>query len=308
MTPRDMQHGPTCSSGLRRRRRPVPWFPFFGHGLFPLIAALICLASFAVSSITPGLAADLRGNLTIAGNGPEQPLFESLARAFEKQYPGVYVDLLWDKNSKPAEIVRSGEAQVAVTGTADPDLRSTQIAWDGIGIVVHLSNTTKDMTWQQIGELFSGKYSFWSELGGPDTKILLIDRPKYENVRDAFEEQLGIVGKIPSSATTISRDDKVIKKVVGTLPPNSAVSYVSLEQALAAVHSGVAIRLLAIDKVEPEEPTVKDGRYKLRRPVLLLSAKEAPPLVQAFEEFCLSAAGQKIIDELYTPLGARPKS
>jgi phosphate transport system substrate-binding protein len=70
----------------------------------------------------------------------------------------------------------------------------------------------------------------------------------------------------------------------------------------------VAIRLLAVDKVEPEEPTVKDGRYKLRRPVLLLSAKEAPPLVQTFEEFCLSAAGQKLIDELFTPLGAQPKS
>lgn len=308
MTPHDMQHDPICSPSFRRRRDRVPRLPLPGRRIVPLIAAAVYLTSFTVAVIAPSLAADLRGNLTIAGNGPEQPLFESLARAFEKQYPGVYVDLLWDKNSKPAEIVRNGEAQVAVTGTADSDLRSTQIAWDGIGIVVHLSNTTKDMTWQQIAELFSGKYSFWSELGGPDTKILLIDRPKYENVRDAFEEQLGIVGKIPGSATTISRDDKVIKKVVGTIPPNSAVSYVSLEQALAAVHSGVAIRLLAIDKVEPEEPTVKDGRYRLRRPVLLLSAKEAPPLVKAFEEFCLSAAGQKIIDELYTPLGAQPKS
>jgi len=308
MTPHDMQPDSSCSAWFRRRRHATPLHPLAGRRILSLIAMALCLTSLAITLNVPSLAADLRGNLTIAGNGPEQPLFESLARAFERQYPGVYVDLLWDKNSKPAEIVRSGEAQVAVTGAADPDLRSTQIAWDGIGIVVHLSNTTKDMTWQQIAELFSGKYSFWSELGGPDTQILLIDRPKYENVRDAFEEQLGIMGKIPSSATMISRDDKVIKKVVGTLPPNSAVSYVSLEQALAAVHSGVAIRLLAIDKVEPEEPTVKDGRYKLRRPVLLLSANEAPPFVQAFAEFCLSAAGQKIVDELYTPLGGQPKS
>ncbi|MGE3153043.1 MAG: substrate-binding domain-containing protein [Nitrospiraceae bacterium] len=308
MTPHDMQHDPTSSAWFRQSHPPVSRSPFPNRRIIHLIAAAVCLVSFVVIPIDPIRGADLRGNLTIAGNGPEQPLFELLARAFERHAPGVYLDLLWDKNSKPAEIVRSGEAQIAVTGTADPELRSTQIAWDGIGIVVHLSNTTKDMTWRQIGELFSGKYSFWSELGGPDTKILLIDRPRYENVRDAFEEQLGIAGKIPNSATTISRDDKVIKKVVGTLPPSSAVSYVSLEQALAAVRSGVAIRLLAIDKIEPEEPTVKDGRYKLRRPVLLLSAKEAPPLVQAFEEFCLSAAGQKIIDELYTPLGAESKS
>ena len=53
----------------------------------------------------------------------------------------------------------------------------------------------------------------------------------------------------------------------------SAVAYISLTQGLAVVTSGVAVRLLPVDKVEPEVPTVKDGRYPLRRPVLLLSRR-----------------------------------
>jgi phosphate transport system substrate-binding protein len=73
--------------------------------------------------------------------------------------------------------------------------------------------------------------------------------------------------------------------------------------ALEAVASGVAVRLLQVDKVEPEEPTVKNGRYALRRPVLLLSKKETNPTVDAFAAFALSPDGQKILDiEGYTPM------
>lgn len=242
------------------------------------------------------------GPLVIAGNGPELPMIELLARAFEKANPRAYVDILWDENFKPIELVTQGQAQIAVTGYEDPDLRATQIAWDGIAVMVNLSNHTKEVTRQQVAEIFSGKVRMWSDLGGPDTRVLLIDRPRNRNIRDAFEQYLGIVGKIPDSAKVIGPDDKATKTVAGTLPPLSAVTYISLGSALDAVKSGVAVRLLPVDKVEPEEPTVKDGRYTLRRPVLLLSKKETNPTVEAFQAFALSSEGQKIIDDTYTPL------
>jgi phosphate transport system substrate-binding protein len=246
--------------------------------------------------------AEVSGNLIIAGNGPEQPIIELLARAFEKGNPRAYVDVVWDDHSKAVEMVKAGEAHLAVTGAEDSALTSTQIAWDGIGILVHLSNFTKEVTKQQVADIFSGKVKEWSELGGPETKILLIDRPRNQNVRDAFESQLGITGKIANTAKVIARDDKVVKTVVGTLPPLSAVSYISLSQGLSVVSGGVAVRLLPIDQVEPEIPTVKDGRYPLRRPVLLLSRKESNPLVDAFIQFALSPPGQQIVTEAYVPM------
>jgi phosphate transport system substrate-binding protein len=247
-------------------------------------------------------AAQVSGSLVIAGNGPEQAMMEKLARAFEKTHPRAYVDVLWDENSKPLEMVKSSHAHLAVTGAEDPGLAATQIGWDGIGILVHLSNFTKEITKQQVADLFAGKFTMWSDLGGPDTKILLIDRPKNQNVRDAFESQLGITGKIPETVKVIGKDDKVVKTVVGTLPPLSAVAYISLSTGLSVVSSGVAVRLLPVDKVEPEIPTVKDGRYGLRRPLLLLSKKETNPLIEAFAQFARSAAGQAIVGETYVPI------
>ena len=246
--------------------------------------------------------AEVAGNLTIAGNGPELTTIEPLARAFEKANPRVYIDVVWDASSKPLEMVKSGQAHIAVTGTEAPDLSATTIAWDGIGILVHLSNFTKEVTKQQVADIFSGKITMWSDLGGPDTKILVIDRPRNQNIRDAFESQLGIAGKITGAAKVIGPDEQVVKTVVGTLPPLSAVAYLSLNQGLSVVSGGVAVRLLPIDKVEPEVPTVKDGRYPLRHPVLLLSKKEPHPLAEAFTQFVLSPAGQQLIAETYIPI------
>jgi phosphate transport system substrate-binding protein len=246
--------------------------------------------------------AEVKGSLVIAGNGPELATIETLARAFERANPRAYVDILWDENSAPLDLVKTGQAQLAVTGTEDPSMWATQFGWDGIGILVHLSNFTKDVTKQQVADVFSGKVRDWSELGGPDTKILPIDRPRNQNVRDAFETQLGITGKLTGQAKTIGPDEQVVKTIVGTLPPLSAVAYISLSTGLSAVSSGVAVRLLPVDKVEPEVPTVRDGRYHLRRPLLLLSKKDPSPLAEAFAAFARSAPGQAIVGEIYVPL------
>lgn len=268
--------------------------------LFRVLVGLNIFLAFPI-----GTFAGIAGSLVIAGNGPEQTTIETLARAFEKANPRTYVDVMWDDNSKPLELVKTGHAHIIITGAEDPALAATQIGWDGIGILVHLSNFTKEVTKQQVADIFSGKVKVWSELGGPETKILLIDRPHNQNLRKAFEAQLGIAGKIPDTAKVIGRDEEVVKTVVGTLPPLSAAAYVSLSTGLSVVSSGVAVRLLPIDKTEPEVPTVKDGRYSLRRPLLMLSKKEPNPLVDAFAQFTLSAPGQTIIGETYIPMPSK---
>jgi phosphate transport system substrate-binding protein len=267
------------------------------------LAGLMILASIFLAN--PIGASEIAGSLIIAGNGPEQLTMETLARAFEKANPRAYVEMLWDDNSKPLELVQSGQAHIAVTGAEHPALAATQIGWDGIGILVHLSNFTKDVTKQQVADIFSGKVNDWAELGGPETKIILIDRPGNQNIRETFQSQLGITGKLSTAAKMIGPDEEVVKTVAGTIPPRSAAAYISLSTSLSAVTSGVAVRLLPVDKVEPEGPTVRDGRYSLRRPLLLLSKKEPHPLAEAFVRFALSAPGQSIIGDTYVPMPSK---
>jgi len=228
-----------------------------------LVLSLLLSLLFSWGTSLVALA-EVAGNLTIAGNGPELTTIEPLARAFEKANPRAYLDAVQDGNSKPVEMVKAGQAHIAVTGTEAPDLSATPIAWDGIGVLVHHSNFTKEVTTQQVADIVSGK--------------------------------------ITGAAKVIGPDEQVVKTVVGTLLPLSTIAYLSLSQELSVVSGGVAVRLLPIDKVEPEVPTVKDSRYPFRRPLLLLSKKEPHPVAEAFAQFVLSQAGQQVIAETYIPL------
>ena len=240
----------------------------------------------------------MSGVLTISGNGPELRTMERLARAFEKGHLGSVVDIRWDPSSDPITMVKSGEADVAVAGHTNPDLTAISIAWDGIAVVVDFTNPVKEVTAQQVAAIFSRTVTRWSAVGGSDISIQTIDRPPNQHLRQSFEEALGIVGQTPKAAQVIRSDQRAMSTVAGNV---SAVTYASLGAALEAVTYGVGINLLVIDQVEPAGPTVKDGRYKLRRPVLLLTRKETSRAADAFAAFALSKEGQAIVGDMFTP-------
>ncbi len=263
-----------------------------------MFISVIMSLSLLVATTGPVGAAVTKeiGSMIIVGNGPELPTIERLARAFEKGHVGSVVDIQWDQYANPVALVKSGHAQMAVTGRADPDLSATPIGWDGIAVVVYTTNPTKELTMQQVADVFSGKVTRWAELSGQGTAIQVIDRPGNQNIRQSFEEVLGIVDQIPKATTMIRSDQTAMSTVAGNV---SAVTYTSLAVALDAVKYGVDVNLLMIDQVEAAKETVRDGRYKLRRPVLLLSQKEPSPMVDAFIAFARSEAGRAIVDDMF---------
>ena len=82
-----------------------------------LVTCWVSVISIVLTSFASH--AEVAGSLVIAGNGPENNTIETLARAFEKANPRVYIDILWEDNSKPVELVKSGQAHIAVTGSVN---------------------------------------------------------------------------------------------------------------------------------------------------------------------------------------------
>jgi phosphate transport system substrate-binding protein len=259
---------------------------------------IMVTALLAASGVLLPAVDAVGGSMTIAGNGPEQHMMEQLARAFENRHLGSYVQIRWDLTSQPIDLVKSGEVDVAVTGHIDTGLTATPIAWDGIAVVVDFTNPVKAVMRQEVAAIFTRAVTRWSQLGGPDIEIHPIDRPSNQHIRQSFEELLGIVGQAPESTRVIQSDQRAISTVAGDV---SSITYASLGVVRDAVTYGVGVNLLMIDQTEPAEQTVKDGRYRLRRPVLLLKRKEANLAADAFAEFALSPEGQAIVDEMFIP-------
>jgi phosphate transport system substrate-binding protein len=58
-----------------------------------------------------------------------------------------------------------------------------------------------------------------------------------------------------------------------------------------------SIKVVKIDGVEPSAETVKGGSYKIQRPFLFLTKGAATGATLDFINWCLSPAGQKIVEE-----------
>ncbi len=232
--------------------------------------------------------------LLVSGNGPERYLLELLADAFEQKHPTISVDFFWHRNAKPLRTIELGEADIAVTGEEKPSFRSTMIARDGIAVLTNFSNPVKEISTAQLREVFSGKLRYWSQVydEAPQTKIVLVNRSTNQNIRQGFEKQTQIPNGIPRSAYRAETEQEAITMVSGNL---EAITFVSMTPALRAKEDGVAINLLFIDKIEPEVQTVLDKRYPLQRPVILVTNQQPSPEVLAFEQFVLSADGQRLI-------------
>jgi phosphate transport system substrate-binding protein len=261
-----------------------------------LFTALI--ASLALGMLLTPAFAGMTGRMVIAGYGPELAVMQDLGRAFEKAHPGAAVDFEWDRTVKAAEMVKLGKAHVAVTDRPDPDLNTVPIAWDGIALIVNFANSVKEVSTSQARDLFTGQITNWSHLDGGDQRVEVLSRAPEDNVQSGLETSLGILGRLRAAGKPVRSDEKALRAVSGR---DTAITPISLAAALRAQEDGIPIRILTVDKVEPGPPTIKSGQYRLRRPVLLLTARRADAMTEAFVQFVRSAVGQQILQPTFVP-------
>ena len=248
----------------------------------------------------PVVAADmsLTGKLTISVTGREQTLFEKASVKFEKLHPRVRVRFAATDGGDPLATLADGSADIAVLGrTLKPEEKEwtgTTVGWEGIAIMVNASNRVQEITLKQATDLFSGAAKTWDELGGLEARITVVNREEGKGVRPYLEQLLNLGGKFVNGKGVVEPDKEAIRFVSGNL---NAVSYVNLNMGVGNVSVGVPIRLLAINKVDPEPANVSSGAYPLRRPIVVVTKTPPSPVVKAFVDFMLDKEGQKTVQE-----------
>ena len=249
-------------------------------------------------------AADLNGKLTLQVSGREQGIFEKSTVKFEKQNPKVRTRIVEPEGSDPLAALKEGTVDIAVLGRnlspEEKDLLSTVVGWEGIAVMVNASNRVMEVSLPQIADIFTGKVKTWDELGGLESRISVIQREEGKGVRPYFEQLLKVDGNLVKGKGVAEPEKEAIKTVAGTL---NAVSYLDLNVGLGNVSVGVPIRLLTINKVEPEPSNVSSGAYPLRRPLLLVTTNPPSPVAKAFIDFMLEKDGQKtVLEEDFVPM------
>jgi phosphate transport system substrate-binding protein len=239
---------------------------------------------------------ELSGKLIIAGSTSVQPFSEVLAEEFMAAHPQVEINVQGGGSSQGVTAAVSGAADIgaASRGIKDeemaenPDLVVTQIAMDGVAIVVHPSSPIKDITMEDVKNIYIGNIKNWKELGGQDRPITVVSREEGSGTRDAFVSV--VMGKEEIAASAIIQNSNGAIRTTVAGDPN-AIGYVSL----AVVNS--EIKALDIEGVTPSVENIQAGTYKISRPFNYITQNAPDGLAQAFIDFVLSDEGQQLIVE-----------
>lgn len=236
----------------------------------------------------------LKGSLTVSGSTSVQPVAEILAEAFKAKNPDVTIDVQGGGSGAGIKAVDEGASDIGMSSRELKDEELTKgfnevvVAKDGIGIIVNTENAVKDLTMEQIKNIYNGTITNWSEVGGADGEIVVVNREAGSGTRDAFEELIMGEEDITDAAIVQTSTGAVKTTVQGDMNAIGFISLASVDETVTA---------LKVDGVEATDENIVAGTYKISRPFLMLTKTADNELANAFFEFIKSEEGQKIITE-----------
>ena len=229
--------------------------------------------------------------VTTDGSTSMEKVIGTLGEAFTAK-EGIDVTYNPTGSGSGIQAVSEGRCDIGLSSRALKDdekaaLTETTVALDGIAMIVNPENPVSDLTVEQIADIYTGKITNWSEVGGNDAAIVLIGREAGSGTRDGFESITGTKDACQYRQELTSTGD-----VINTVSQNpDAIGYASLSAV------GDSVKALTVGGVEATEATVKDGSYVVQRPFVLVTKEgtKLSPAAQAFLDYALSADAASII-------------
>jgi phosphate transport system substrate-binding protein len=262
------------------------------------------LRKFVTIMLAGMLAVAAMGNATfkqtikIAGSTSVQPLAEKLAEAYMKKNAGVKIAVQGGDSAAGMKRVMAGATDIGACSRElkpeERDLHSTRIARDGIAVIVNKTNPVTNLSLEQLRKIYSGEYQNWKEVGGPDRKIIAVNRETGSGTRETFEAL--VMGPYPLDTADfpVQPSTGAIQVAVALL--KEAVGYTSLGSLDPKV-----VKAVAIDNIPCTGPNILARKYRIQRPMLFVTQDAPAGAVKFFIDWVLGGEGQKIVDrELYS--------
>lgn len=251
-------------------------------------------------SLFSGCGKNEAGTVATDGSTSMEKVIGSLGEAFTEENSDITFTYNPTGSGTGITAVAEGRCDIGLSSRALKDaekekgLTETILAYDGIAIIVNPENPITDLDIQTIADIYTGKITNWSEIGGADATIVLIGREAGSGTRDGFESITDTKDSCVYRQELTSTGD-----VITTVSQNpDAIGYASL----ASVKDSV--KAISVGGVTPSENTVKDGSYVVQRPFVLVTKSdvELSEAAQKFFDYITSSKASDII----TAAGAVP--
>lgn len=226
-------------------------------------------------------------SITAVGSSALQPLVEAAGEQFSTENVGKFINVQGGGSGTglsqiAANAVDIGNSDIFAEekdGIDASKLVDHRVAVVGITPIVTPGTGVSDISIQELQDIFTGEITNWSELGGKDLPITVLNRAAGSGTRATFEQWVLEEGQ-NSIITQEQESSGTVRQIVASTP--GTISYVAFSYVNEDVES------LSIDGVEPTDENVKTNEWLIWSYEHMYTNGEPTGLTKEFLDYILS--------------------
>lgn len=141
-------------------------------------------------------------------------------------------------------------------------LELVPIVREGFVFLVNADNPVESLTTEQIKDIYSGKITIWSEIGGRDEPIIAYQRNETSGSQNYMIE---FMGDIPLADAPTELVPSMMNTLIDAVAVNDgsggSIGYSVFAYADGMYNAGGRVKLIAVDGVSASYETIADGSY-----------------------------------------------
>ena len=245
------------------------------------VSAIVSLAAvFALSACGPVVDEE---SITAVGSSALQPLVEAAGEQFSAENLGKFVNVQGGGTGTGLSQIAAGAVDIGNSdifaeereGIDASQLVDHRVAIVGITPIVTPSVGVTDLSMEELRGIFTGKYSNWSELGGKDLPIVVLNRAKGSGTRATFDKWV-LAGE-ESIITQEQESNGTVRQIVASTP--GTISYVSFSYVNEDVEA------LSVDGVKPTPENVTTNAWVIWAYEHMYTKKKVDKKVKKFIDY-----------------------
>jgi phosphate transport system substrate-binding protein len=260
----------------------------------------------------PGTAAEK--TIRMIGSTTVLPLAEKWREAFNELRPEVDIAVSGGGSGTGIKALISGTAEIAMSSREikPKEMEQAQqaglnpaehvVAYDGIAVIVHPANPLRELSVEQVSDIYAGRVTDWGAVGARGLgEIQVVSRDSASGTYEAFKDLVVTLEgtdktrDYAAAALKQTSNQAVLALVSKT---KSAIGYVGLGYLDDSVR---ALRLVPMGGGEAVAATganVASGKYPVSRSLYCYTEGEPTGVLAEFLDWVKGSEGQGVVEEL----------
>jgi phosphate transport system substrate-binding protein len=285
----------------------------FIGGAFLIILVIGVAALYSGQSVTGNVIKQDFSALEVKGSDTLLQLVSNMAEAYSEQDSATRISVTGGGSGTGIASLINGEvgiadssrsikdSEVSLAKDQGIDIMEVRVARDMLSVITNEDNTIKQLSKDEIGQIYRGEITNWKDVGGEDNPITLYGRQSTSGTYAFFLEEV-VEGEYSPTMRNLEGNQAILEAV---RQDKTGIGYVGLGYIVDESGNQVeGIHVLEVSDspgsqaISPLDKSTMD-KYPISRPLFQYLANKPNPGTPLYDfiKFELSERGQEIVEE-----------